>query len=147
MEIENKMTKEMKKEKEIVLLKDFKQWERIMAEYRCGDIFECPKCKSSVVCISEDYVKNNIMNSMDDNKPNEYGYKKLVLECGNCQHIDLLIKFLQIVKRKEFTPYGEEVISPSPYKPRGIIPKPFRPQYKYPDDLWRTTKTMRISKQ
>ena len=27
------------KEMQIVTLKDFKQWEKIMREYRCGDVF------------------------------------------------------------------------------------------------------------
>jgi hypothetical protein len=90
-------------EQQVVTLKDFKQWEQIMQEYRCGDVFFCPKCDSSIICLCDQYKNNNIMNSMNPEDSTPYSnqdFKKIVLECGNCKYRDILIKFLKPFERK-----------------------------------------------
>ena len=104
-----------KPEQQVVILKDFKQYEQIIREYRCGDVFFCPKCESSIICLCEEYNKNNIMNSMNPEDSKSYSsqdFKKIVLQCGNCQYKDILIKFLKTFERKPIEAYGDELLPP-----------------------------------
>ena len=129
-EEENK--KEEYKEQQVVTLKDFPQWRKIMDEYRCGDVFWCPKCESSIICLCETYSKNNITNSINKTDMENEDYKKIVLECGNCQHKDILIKFLKIIERTSPIIYDEGSNYPikpyrsyKPKKPYYISPYPY----------------------
>jgi hypothetical protein len=103
------------KEKEVVFLRDFTQYENVMREYRCGDVFFCPKCDSSIICLCDEYANNNITNSMNQDKPDNLDFKKIVLECGNCKYKDILIKFLKTFEHKNII-YNEGLAYPS--KPR-----------------------------
>ena len=103
-------------EQQVVTLKDFKQCEQIMREYKCGDIFWCPKCESSIICLCDEYKNNNIMNSMnpEDSAPySNQDYKKIALECGNCHNKDILIKFLKQIERNTYI-YDEAITNPFP---------------------------------
>ena len=55
------------------------------------------------------------MNPEDSTPYSNQDYKKIVLECGNCKHKDILIKFLKPFERKSII-YDEGLAYPS--KPR-----------------------------
>ena len=122
--------KEVSQEQQVVFLKDFPQWDRVMHEYRCGDVFWCPKCESSIICLCEAYSKNNITNSMDKSLDND-DFKKIVLQCGNCNYKDVLIKFLKIIEH-ETRIWDEAGINPFP-KP---IRRPKKPYYTSPSGAY-----------
>lgn len=109
-------------EKEVVFLRDFKQYENIMREYRCGDVFFCPKCDSSIICLCDDYVNNNIANSMHQDNPENVDFKKIVLECGNCKYKDILMKFLKSIENRRNTTIWDEA---------GLVPRPYKPKKPY----------------
>jgi hypothetical protein len=62
------------------------------------------------------------MNSMNQDKDSDE-YKKIVLECGNCHHKDILIKFLKNIEYKSAI-YDEAAIS--------FYPRKRKPYYTYP---------------
>lgn len=121
--LDEQSKKQKLQEQQVVFLKDFPQWERVMHEYRCGDVFWCPKCESSIICLCESYSKNNITNSMDKSMDND-DFKKIVLQCGNCNYKDVLIKFLKIIEH-ETRIWDESGINPFPQ------PRPRRKPYYY----------------
>ena len=105
----NENKKEENNEQQVVTLADFKPFADNSYFER---FFECKKCGSSIICLSDEYSKNNITNSIEDNPMN---CEKLVLCCGNCNHKDLLLKFLKERQRQEILkPYDDGLIEPRP---------------------------------
>jgi hypothetical protein len=103
------MEKNEKEESVIITPKDI----GVRGSYK--EYFYCPKCKSSVVSLNETFVKNNVANSIDNNKVEEEGVlpfdfikikndskNRMVLICNNCNHCDLLVNFLVEEKRIGF---------------------------------------------
>jgi len=84
-----------KKEKEIVSLGNFKLFED--SYHRYERYFECPKCKSSLIVINDEYSKNNVANSIEGGEL--MNTEKIVLVCCKCDHTDILIRFLTKIKR------------------------------------------------
>jgi len=116
--MEKEIKKDNLKEKQVVFLRDFPKWEKIINEYRCGDVFFCQKCDSSIICLCEEFNKNNIANSIASSDEANMDYKKIVLECGNCHHKDILIKFLKSIDT--FTtdnPWNQGINYPRKKKP------------------------------
>jgi hypothetical protein len=85
---------------QIVTLTDFKAFKDLPFEADFERYFECTKCGSSVICIAEEYLKNNTLNSMEGSLNDS---EKIVLRCDNCNHMDLLLKFLKKRKRVNYS--------------------------------------------
>jgi hypothetical protein len=95
----------------------------------------CPKCQCSLICTPKEYVKNNTINSMNQDKNNDnngepvnFNWKNLIVKCDSCKYIDLIIKFLKEDKEETSNPYQSILRHPYYTPPGGVIQQP-KPSY------------------
>ena len=109
----------------IILVRDLNLPDYVKHENK--EMFYCPVCKNSLVYLSDEYAKNNMVNaiekSVDEDVINKWD--RIILKCSSCKYIDLISKFLNKKERRDYSTlmYDEASVFKPIYKPYG---RPFK---------------------